>query len=238
MKTRGWMGRGQLAIASVACVLLAVPASAADKAADQSAAESMFDVAFGVGVATDYIARGFTQTDHKPAIQPWAELDYGIFYAGYWGSNTAIGITGGNWEHDLSIGVRPEWGPFSFDFGYVRYLYDTGDCCGELYAKATANPVDPLTLGASIFVDPAASNVYFEGNGSYDLPHNISISGAAGVQTYGNGDPSVFSWNAGASWSPLDWLTFDGRYYGGPTANRFVATVSVSTSLSALRGAK
>jgi uncharacterized protein (TIGR02001 family) len=224
----------------VAClagvVLTGASANAADEIAGRPDAASMFDVAFGVDFTTDYIDRGYTQSNHKPAIQPWVELDYGKFYVGYWGSNTSPVDTDGNWEHDLSIGVRPEWGPFSFDLGYTRTIYDTGDCCGELYANASVSPVDPLTLGVSLNVDPAASDVYVEGNGSYDLPYNISISAAAGVQTYGNGDPSDFSWNAGASWSPLDWLSFDGRYYGGPMANRFVATMSLSSSLSAWRG--
>ncbi len=233
MDVRGSMAWGHLTIASVAALLVvAAPANAADKTADQSAMESMFDVAFGVGVTSDYISRGYTQTDHKPAIQPWVELDYGMFYAGYWGSNVA----GGDWEHDLSIGLRPEVGPVSFDFGYVRYLYNSGDCCGELYAKASASPADPLTLGASIFFDPGQSNTYVEGNAAIDLPHNISLSAAAGVQTYGNGDPSDFSWNAGASWSPFDWLTADLRYYGGPMADRVVLSLSVESSLSALRG--
>lgn len=231
MSMRDFMGWGRLTAASVAALLaVAPPALAADQMADQSAVESMFDIAFGVDLTSDYISRGYTQTDHNPAVQPWVELDYGIFYAGYWGSNTDLSTIGGNWEHDLSIGVRPEVGPFSFDFGYVRYLYDTGDCCGELYALASVNPVDPLTLGAAVYYDPDAASTYVESNASFDLPHDISVSAAVGSWD------GEFSWNAGASWSPLDWLSADLRYYGGPEANRVVFTLSVESSLSALRG--
>jgi len=221
-----------LAGAAVALLLAAAGvAGAADREADAAAAKSMFDVAFGVTATSDYIWRGNTQTDHGPAIQPWVELDHGIFYLGYWGSNVA-----GDWEHDLSVGIRPELGPLSLDLGYVRYIYSSGDCCGELYLMASVNPVDPLTLGAAVYFDPAASDTYFEGNAAIDVHDNISLSGAVGVQAFGDGSPSETSWNTGASWSPLDWLTLDGRYYGGPTANRFVVSLSVESALSALHG--
>jgi uncharacterized protein (TIGR02001 family) len=241
MKTLGVMGLGHLAAASVAGFLLVTPALAADFPIDAPVmetppAESMFDVAFGVTLTTDYISRGFTQTDHGFAVQPWVELDYGMFYAGYWGSNVSpVSVSGANWEHDLSIGVRPTLGPVSLDLGYVRYIYDNGDCCGEIYLKGSINPA-PATFGAAVFFDPDSSNAYFEANGKFELPHNFAVSGALGVQTYGNSDPSVFSWNAGGSWSPLDWLTLDGRYYGGPTADRFVVALILSSSLSALHG--
>ena len=111
MVVRGLMGWGRLTIASVAGLLVVgAPALAADKTADQSAVESRFDVAFGVTATSDYISRGYTQSD-GPAIQPWVELDYGMFYAGYWGSNVSPALlSGASWEHDLSIGLRPEVG--------------------------------------------------------------------------------------------------------------------------------
>ena len=85
-------------------------------------------------------------------------------------------------------------------------------------------------MGAAIFYDPDAASTYVEGNASVDLMHNISLSGAVGSWD------GEFSWNAGASWSPLDWLTADIRYYGGPDADRIVFSLSVESALSALRG--
>src|ERR1700690_2402403 len=94
------------------------------RAADDDPAPA-FDVAFGGALTSDYISRGATQTDHQAAFQPWAELDYKLFYAGYWGSNvSAEGIA--DWENDLSIGIRPTLGPVSLALGYVRYIY-SGD---------------------------------------------------------------------------------------------------------------
>src|SRR5205823_2315398 len=68
--------------------------------------KSMFDVAFGATVTTDYMSRGTTQTDHQPAAQGTVEWDVGQFYAGIFVSNVNYGFN--DTEIDLSIGWRPE----------------------------------------------------------------------------------------------------------------------------------
>lgn len=218
---------GRVVAATVISLSAITAARAADKTND-GAVESMFDIAFGVTFTSDYMSRGYTQTN-GPAVQPWVEFDYGILYAGYWGSNVSPAIIGSSWEHDLSVGVRPELGPFSFDFGYVRYIYDTGDCCGEVYAMASVSPVDPLTLGAAIYYDPTNVTTYVEGNASVDLPRDISVSGAIGSLD------GVFSWNAGVTLAPRDWISLDARYHGGPDG-RFLVSLNLESSLSAIRG--
>jgi uncharacterized protein (TIGR02001 family) len=216
--------------AATAGLLANAPVWAADASAPLVSDTHEWDIAFGVTFTSDYISRGYTQTDHGAAIQPWAELDIGKFYFGYWGSNVSPVSVGANWEHDLSIGIRPSLGPVDFDFGYVRYIYDNGDCCGELYAKASFSPIEPVTVGGAVFYDPDASATYVEGNGSIDLHNNISASAAVG---YSNGSGAT-SWNAGLSWAPQEWVKLDGRYYGGPEANRFVVSLSLQSSAKAL----
>jgi uncharacterized protein (TIGR02001 family) len=217
--------RGLAPAVAVAMLAATGVAKAAEPAAPGGGGHE-WDLLFGATITSDYVSRGESLSD-GPAFQPWAELDIGKFYVGYWGSNVV-----GDWEHDLSIGVRPEVGPFSFDFGYVRYIYNSGDCCGELYAKASVSPVDPLTLGALIYYDPDASTTYVEGNAAYSLMHDITLSGAVGHSTYSG----LTSWNAGASWQPLGWLKLDARYYGSDVLNEFVFSAGFSTSLKMLKG--
>jgi len=214
-------------------------------AAQPIVASHTWDLLFGVTVASQYITRGLAQSTGA-AVQPWAELDVGPVYLGYWGSNVSpslvgggtghtAGIDGATWEHDLSVGFRPMVGPLTFDVGYIRYVYNNGDCCGEIYGKASINPVEPLTLGAAIYHNPDADTTYVEGNAKLALHSGFSISGAVGSQD------GVTSWNAGASWAPHDFLTFDARYYGGPSgggANKFVVSVAFATSLKKVSGGK
>jgi uncharacterized protein (TIGR02001 family) len=226
-------------LASAATFLLAAaPVRAADVSAPVVVKDKHdWDVAFGVTFTSDYISRGYTQTDGGAAVQPWAELTINdCFYVGYWGSNVGSGATSG-WESDLSIGVRPKWGPVSFDFGYVRYLYSNSAFSADssdIYAKASFSPFEPLTLGGQAFYNLDNKNTYLEANASVALHANISASAAVGWNTYGNGAPSDSTWNAGLSWAPQEWVKLDGRYYNGPTANKFVVSLSLSSSLKSL----
>ena len=226
---------GRLVLAAAAAVLLNhAPAMAGDGGAPDA---HEWDIAFGATVTSDYLSRGLSNTEHGAAIQPWAELDVGILYAGYWGSNvTASGTS--YWESDLSVGIRPTLGPFSFDFGYVYYVYSSGDYAspsGEAYAKATINPVDPLTLGAAFYIDPQnTSATYSELNAAYDGPHNISVSGALGFVTGNDTYNDYTTWNAGISWKPVEQVTLDARYHAGPDADKFLFSVSFELSIKSL----
>ncbi len=46
---------------------------------------------WNIGGTTDYIFRGFSQSARKPAFQAGADLTYGLFYAGFWGSSIDFG---------------------------------------------------------------------------------------------------------------------------------------------------
>ena len=217
-------GKGRVLLAAVAA---AIAVSGSAKAAD-------WDVAFGVTATSDYASRGATQTDGGAAIQPFAELTvHDLFYLGYWGSNVSYGGVK-DWENDLSVGIRPTLGPLEFDFGYVRYLYtdNTVAAYGELYGKVSYSPAEPLTLGAAAYVNPDNSDYYIEGNASYDLPHDFSISGAVGTNSVGGMTSTPF--NIGIGWAPQEWVSFDARYHNGPNYSKFLVSATVSTSLKTL----
>ena len=236
-------------------VVLAFGGSTVARAAD-SETESMFDVAFGGTVTTDYEFRGITQTDHNPAVQGYVEVDISSFYAGVFASNVDFGSSDA--EIDLSVGWRPEVGSFAFDFGFVQYLYanNTTPTYGELYAQVDYTASDWLTLGSKVYFAPDVSqsdtsSVYAEGNTTITLPWNFSISGAVGYQEFDSSfGASYLTWNAGLSWVWKDTVTFDVRYWdtdlsGAECANlgtranscdaRVVGSISVDTSWSALK---
>lgn len=248
-----------LATSVTLAVTLAAPALAADEGvAEEAATESMFDVAFGASVTSDYISRGITQTNHNPAVQGYVELDYGIAYASAWASN--VDFAGAkDTEIDLSVGIRPEFDPFSFDFGYTHFVYanNASPAYGEFFALIDFAATDDLTLGTDVFFAPdysqaGGSALYGEASVEYALPWNFSASAAVGYQAFAAslGLPDYLAWNAGISWTWNDTLTVDLRYWDtnlstagcaslmAPNAcdARVVATLSVDTSWSALRG--
>ena len=215
----------------------------------------MFDVAFGAELTTDYMSRGTTQTDGGPAIQGYVEADYGKFYAGVWASNVDYGFP--DTEVDFSVGWRPEWGKWAFDFGAVYYYYavDTGTSYADLYAQTDYTVNDWLTVGGQLWVSPdyvqtGTSAVYGLADTTISLPANFSISGQVGYQeferSYGS---SYWTWNLGVSYAWKD-LTFDLRYWDTNLSRgqcgaqntrsnscdaRVVASVSFDTSASAFQ---
>ena len=91
-----------------------------------SSAANAGEIEANVSLATDYVFRGFSQTNEDPAIS--GGFDYGFeggFYLGVWGSNVNFG-EGSNTstEIDLYGGYAFDAAEnVSFDFGYVYFVY-------------------------------------------------------------------------------------------------------------------
>jgi uncharacterized protein (TIGR02001 family) len=206
--------------------------------------DSAWDIAFGVTIASAYISDGVEYNDGL-SVQPYAELTVGMFYLGYWGSNLnpALAVSGpDSWEHDLSVGIRPELGPLSLDLGYVHYLYDvTGDGGGSVYITGEVSPVDPLTLGAGFWygVGLNQGSNSAEVNASVDLIENFAASAAVGW-IFGSASTPYTHWNAGLTWTPVEPLEIDFRYHSAPATapggavSKFVVAATLSSSLRSL----
>jgi uncharacterized protein (TIGR02001 family) len=97
-----------------------------------------------VGLFSQYIFRGLTQTDRKPAIQ--GGFDYAhtptSLYLGTWASNISwlrdggAYSSGGSGEFDFYGGWKPTYGDFTFDLGTLYYWYPGT-------ANTLANPLNP-----------------------------------------------------------------------------------------------
>ena len=225
-----------------AATLLSSSAMAADETYTQEEIASQFDIAFGAAVTSRYISRGVDQSD-GPAFQAYIEPSYGIFYAGIWASTVDGDFVGIDPRDDVEInfyaGIRPEFGNLALDLGYARYVYDaSGDCCGEFYAKGTYTFTEQFSAGGELYFDPEADTVYGVANAAVVLPYDVTLSAAVGKWLDSNSHDYV-DWNVGLSYTVAETFTIDGRYHDSEDpANhgRFVVTLSVDTSWSALRG--
>lgn len=89
------------------------------------------DVTANITLATDYVFRGVTQTDHGPAIQGGFDIEMDGFYAGTWASNVEFG-DGTNMELDFYGGFTGSADGFDFDIGGIFYAYPgSPDGAGE-----------------------------------------------------------------------------------------------------------
>ena len=118
----------------------AVPADAPPAATPAPTPEHT--ITGNVGLFSQYIFRGLTQTNRKPAVQGGFDYAHSSgFYAGTWASNiswlrenastTAGGVTvpngtygeGGSMEWDFYGGYKGTVGDFSYDLGTLYYWY-------------------------------------------------------------------------------------------------------------------
>lgn len=93
-------------------------------------AEEALPISANIGMTTDYMFRGISQTGHEPAIQ--GGFDYAHAsgaYVGVWGSNVGWiedfqGYASGNMEFDVYGGFRGGFAEdFTYDLGAAQYYY-------------------------------------------------------------------------------------------------------------------
>jgi len=200
----------KLTIAAVAAFALATgSASAADlvtKAKPIVAPEPpAWDLAFGSAIASDYIFRGVTQSNHKPSVAAYFEPRYNInkdnqLYLGLGGAsidfpNRAAG------EVDFYGGWRPTFGPVAFDIGAWYYYYPGGQCFNAIVPSCSANNIAgggfPINLPNGNVIKQNLSFYEIYGKVNYTVNDNIAL----GAYVYYS--PSVL--NSGA----------DGVFFGG-----------------------
>jgi uncharacterized protein (TIGR02001 family) len=222
-------------LSAVAALALtaAAPALAADmpmkaKPLVPAAAPSPWDVLFGTAFTSDYVLRGISQSNRKPAVQGYFEVDYTAtdwlkLYAGLWGSSLYAGFADA--EFDISGGARLSFGNFGLDLGYVYYEYPDGVAAsgsgsfGEFYAKPSYKVADWLTVGAII-------------DGGTDFNHKVTGGPGGGGVWVGDADAYYYSGNAVITlpWHPVADVTLSIN----PEVGRQVFSSSVTANLGSV----
>lgn len=220
--------------------LLAATAALAVSSVAQAADGPSFSA--NVGVASDYVFRGVSQTNSDPELFGGVDVSSGPVYAGVWLSNVDFGDST-NLEYDTYIGVKPEVAGFSLDLGVIYYSYlDTpeGSKYGYGEVKAAASrAIGKATVGAAYYYSPDYFGAdekasYIELNGAYPINDTVSITGAIGRQDL-DVSTDYNTWNLGAAIAVMPNLSLDVRYWdtsehdlGSIYDSRFAATLKAS----------
>jgi uncharacterized protein (TIGR02001 family) len=240
----------RFAAAAALLALTSAPSFAADLGDSGSlkdgtaAPASPFGYSFTFGGTSDYVFRGFSQSAGDPTAQASFDMNYGMFYAGVWGSGIDFGGQPKvNGEIDFYAGIKPTLGKLNFDLGAIWYAYpgpnrlagSTGDLdYVELKAGVSTEVVKNLTVSGTAFWTPELSydggQVWtFEGGAAYQLPavgpFTPTVSGLVGTAVADNdtlydGDDSYVYWNIGLALA-VDKFTFDFRYWDTDMSDGF-----------------
>lgn len=176
---------------------------------------------FNIGATSDYVFRGFSQTDEDPAVQGGVDASYGMFYAGAWASNVDFGDST-DFEFDLYAGVKPTVGAVTLDLGVIYYGYADQPSGADYdyweFKAAASVPAGPASLGVAVYYSPeffgdTGDAWYYEANAAMSIPDTrFSVSGAVGRQEVDlAGDYTT--WNAGVGFALTDNISLDLRYW-------------------------
>lgn len=172
---------------------------------------------YGVDITSNYIAKGSTQTEDRPAIQPYFEAAYGLLYAGVWASNVRFGGVS-DIEYDVYAGITPSWGNVDFDLGFARYLYrDDKTDYGEVYVKADWAVSDRTTLAVDYYREVYSDLDWAYLNAEYTaLPWDLTLSGGV-ASDFGSRELSSekYAVDIGLSRDIAKNASADLRFYGG-----------------------
>lgn len=156
--------------------LLATSVLAATAAAGVSA-PAMAGVSANIGVTSNYIWRGVSQTADAAAVS--GGFDYEAesgFYSGIWVSTIDFsgGVDSGT-ETDLYLGFGGEAGDFGYDVGYIYYMYTEYDDIdfGEIYFNGSFSL---LSFGLALTTNNEDLNDDF-GFESGDMFYYIGVGG-------------------------------------------------------------
>lgn len=199
------------------------PATPAPAPANEPAANSL-EVSARAGFASDYIYRGVTLSDHKPAVGAGVEATLGALYAG----TTLTSVKLPNEpavEVTTTAGVRPNLWNINWDFAWTYFSYPGGMPSSpsidywEVGGRADTKLTQLLSVAAGFAYSPNFSNTgawskYAAFGLGVDvpstvLPQDVAVSVTAGVGYYWFGSqspslggfalPAYLNWNAGVT---------------------------------------
>lgn len=175
-------------------------------------AAAQAEVSANIGVTSNYIWRGVTQTADKAAIS--GGLDFSTesgVYGGTWVSNvdfsesvdtnidgtdvSVIVTNGKGYEADFYVG----WANDTFDVGYIYYAYpedETNDSdFGEIYGSFS---IDGFNLGLAVSVNEQAEgsdtgDVYAHGSYSFEAAEDIGIAFTVGYYDFAEDGSDAYS---------------------------------------------
>jgi uncharacterized protein (TIGR02001 family) len=203
-------------------------------------AQSQPEVAYNIGVVTDYVFRGFSQSDEDPAFQGGIDVGVDGFYAGGWASTVDFG-DGTDGEVDIYGGYRTQLAGLDVDIGAVAYLYVGQPGAADydyIELKAAASrAIGPATVGVVTYYSPDFFGVdeeafYAEVKSSFSLGPSLTASGALGHQSLDVTDDYA-TWNVGLTYAFPSLFSLDVRYHDTDTTGplgeeRVVAMISAA----------
>lgn len=243
-------------VATAIAALLSLPNLAlAQAAAAPTPAEPASPHTFtgNIGLFSQYVFRGLTQTNREPAIQGGFDYSHASGpYIGLWGSNISwlrdngSYRAGGSAEIDIYGGYKGAVGDFTYDVGVLQYWYPGDAAAGfikgdttELYVAGGwkwitlkySNAVSKKVFG----VRDARGTDYWDLSAAFPIGESgVTLGAHYGIQKYKGNDPALAGIGSNDSvYSYDDWrlsVAYDLGKLGPKLAGTEVGLIYTDTS--------
>jgi uncharacterized protein (TIGR02001 family) len=182
-----------------------------------SAADSPHTLTGNVGIYSQYIFRGLTQTNKDPALQGGFDYSHASgFYAGTWASNIswltdATAYSSSSLEMDFYAGFKGSIGKsdFGYDVGLLQYYYpgtipagnikaDTLELYGALTWKWLSAKYSYSLNNKTFGVADSRGTYYLDLSANYPLTDKLTLTAHWGKQKFDGGSATTITCTAGA----------------------------------------
>lgn len=210
----------------------------------EEAATPEHEVSYNLGVTSDYVFRGISQSRNKPAFS--AGVDYSHtptgFYAGTWASTISwvndsdLGTSPsgrGNtpYEQDFYAGIKGDIGAgFSYDAGAIYYYYPRHKLgkapdanTTEVYGMIAYGPVYAkinYAIGDAFFVSDKAGSYYADVGGDFPVMDGLTVNVHYGYFSFKNNAAVA----AASAYNYSDWKVGVTKDFGNGLSGSLAAT--------------
>jgi uncharacterized protein (TIGR02001 family) len=165
---------------------------------------------WNVALTSDYVFRGVTQTNYKPALQ--AGLDYAFgdsgWYVGTWASNVDYNDPDGpdleldvyvGWSHDFDDSLNLDLSLVHYAYAGQRNGYGSLDYA-EVIGALTWNEMVTFSVGyAPDYSDLDYSSTWINLGGAWDIGNEFSLNASVGHSRFSDDNGNYTDWNLGIS---------------------------------------
>ena len=236
------MRKSLLSLAVLSALSIPTAVFAEEAAAPAAAAPApAYTIGYNVGLYSQYVFRGLSQTSGEPAIQGGVDFTHASgFYAGAWASNISwledaatlaptFGYKNSSLELDVYGGYRNTIGAtgLGYDVGVLQYIYpghrnsaaataDTTEVYGALSYKWLQAKMSYIASDSGLGNPNASGSYYAELNANYPIGETgITINAHAGRQKFDGAALSELSytdWKLGATKAFSNGVNVGGYY--------------------------
>ncbi len=215
------------------------PAAEQAPTEEKAASESESNLSFNAAVVSDYVFRGISQTNFKPAFQAGADYKFGDsgFYIGGWGSNVDYGSElGHDFEVDLYVGFNTDLNDdWNLDLNLTRYSYLGGNDgfdinYNELIGVVTYNEMLTFTVGyANNYSNGDITQLYLGVGGTWDVGNGFNLTAGLGHTDFeGGGNYNDWTLGVNRDFGPINiGLNYYDTNLDGKASDRVVLGFSV-----------